>query len=325
MSERSAASPSAVPGADSADPSGTASDNSDDSSSAPADHEASSSPEGVPDGGAPVVESPDTCGNARDVGAAASVAGGETGSDAAAELLVADSGSTGVEPGAVPPADPEADSAVTRAAVAATVAAEAATFAASAAAAAADAAAEAAAASAEAAEAAALAADLAAAATRGSAAGTGAAGEPEAGDDVPEDDGSEAATHSDVPGDETVAEAEPRAGGIAAWGADRRRDLLAYIGVPLVTLFAAPALVLFWGIVILGSSSESPAICDGVRAVNGCEELTWRVIRVHVLGFLGLWALLWALPWWRGLRRPRVLLALAAGVVLFAGLLRLAA
>ena len=92
-----------------------------------------------------------------------------------------------------------------------------------------------------------------------------------------------------------------------------------------MTLFAAPFLVLALALVILGNSSEAPAICDGVRAVNGCEELTWRVVRVHVLGFLGLWALLWVVPWRRGLRRPRVLLALASGLFLLAGLLRLAA
>jgi hypothetical protein len=134
-----------------------------------------------------------------------------------------------------------------------------------------------------------------------------------------------AAACDDVPDGETFAEVEPQAPEVTARGADRRRDLLAYICVPLVTLFAMPALVLFWGIVILGRSPEPPAICDEVLAVNGCEEVTWVVVRVHVLGFLGLWALLWALPWWQSLRTPRVLLALAAGVFLFAGLLRLAA
>ncbi|SDT72687.1 hypothetical protein SAMN04489716_6469 [Actinoplanes derwentensis] len=166
-------------------------------------------------------------------------------------------------------------------------------------------------------------------ATGGLPAGIGAVDGTAIGDDVREDvGGDDAPPYSDVPGDEAdeaLPEAEPEARGIAAWGSDRRRDLLAYIGVPLGTLFAAPALVLFWGIVILGSSTSSPAICDGVRVVNGCEEATWLVIRVHVLGFLGLWALLWVLPWWRGLRTPRALLALTSGVFLFAGLLRLAA
>ncbi|GID93391.1 hypothetical protein Adi01nite_28030 [Amorphoplanes digitatis] len=326
MSEPSAA--PAVSGTDSQAPSGTVSDNNDDSPSATADHEASSSP----------VEAPN--GNDRDAGEevvsdTASAAGG-----GAVPAPVTDSDATAVEPGASPAADPEFDSAAAQAAAAhaanaAAVAAHAAAEAADAAAEAADAAAEAAdaaagaaqaaAVAADAAEAAAVAANLALTATRGRPAGIGVAGKTETDDEVPVDAGAEAATGSDVPGDETLAETEPQARGIAAWGTDRRRDLLAYICVPLVTLFAVPTLVLFWGIAILGNSTGTPAICDGVRAVNGCEEATWAVIRVHVLGFLGLWALLWALPWWQGLRTPRVLFAAAAGAFLFAGLLRLAA
>jgi hypothetical protein len=126
-------------------------------------------------------------------------------------------------------------------------------------------------------------------------------------------------------GDDDYEEAEGRPRGLQRWMSDRRRDLLGYISVPVVTLFAAPVLVAFWGIVILGSDSYAPSMCDNVRAVNGCEELTWGVIRVHVLGFLGVWALLWVLPWWRGLRQPRVLLALLSGAVLFAAVLRMAA
>ncbi|GIF38624.1 hypothetical protein [Actinoplanes xinjiangensis] len=126
-------------------------------------------------------------------------------------------------------------------------------------------------------------------------------------------------------GDDDYEEAEGRPRGLQRWMSDRRRDRLGYISVPVVTLFAAPVLVAFWGIVILGSDSYAPSMCDNVRAVNGCEELTWGVIRVHVLGFLGVWALLWVLPWWRGLRQPRVLLALLSGAVLFAAVLRMAA
>jgi hypothetical protein len=133
-----------------------------------------------------------------------------------------------------------------------------------------------------------------------------------------------------APGDGVDVEAAPddetefRGRGLARWTADRRRDLLAYIAVPVVALFAAPALVAFLGIAILGSTSEAPSMCDEVRVVNGCEELTWSLIRAHVLGFLGLWALLWVMPWWRGLRTPRVLLALASGAVLFIAVLRMA-
>ncbi|MBW6437425.1 hypothetical protein KZ829_27200 [Actinoplanes hulinensis] len=329
MSERSTA--PAVPSADSPDPSGAAPNNTDDSPSATADHEASSPTAEAPDDEAATVDSPGTSGSDRDAGDTTdSVGDGETVSDTASAAdsravvePVTDSDATAVQSGASPAADPEIDSIVARAATAAAAAA----LAANAAATAADAAADAAAAAADAAEAAAVAADLAVTAVRGCLAGTGADDETKTDDDVPEDAGGEAAACSDTPGDETFAEAqaEPRARGIVAWGADRRRDLLAYICVPLVTLFAAPALVLFLGIVILGSSTGSPAICDEVRAVNGCEEATWDVIGAHVLGFLVLWALLWALPWRRGLRTPRVLLALAASVFLFAGLLRLAA
>ncbi|MBB4752310.1 hypothetical protein [Actinoplanes lobatus] len=324
-----------MPDADSPNPSGTAPNNTDDSPSTTADHETSSTSAEAPDDEAATAGSPGTSGSDLDAGDTAdSVGDGESISDTASAAdsravvePVTDPDATAAEPDPSPAAGPEIDSVVAQAATAATVAAAAAAFAAHTAAAAADAAAEAAAAAAEAAEAAAVAADLAATAARGCPAGIGAAGETKTGDDVPEDAGGEAATCSDTPGDETFTEAQatPRAHGIAAWGADRRRDLLAYICVPLVTLFAAPALVLFSGIVILGSSTDSPAICDEVRAVNGCEEVTWDVIGTHLLGFLALWALLWALPWWRGLRTPRVLLALTAGFFLFAGLLRLAA
>jgi hypothetical protein len=314
MSERSAV--SAVPD-----------NNDDDSPSATADHEASTSPAEAPDSETPAAVSPGTGGNDHDADdAAGSSGGGETASAADGREVsepVTDSDATAVEPGASPAAGPESDSAVAQAAQAAASAAAAAARAAAEAAAAAAEAAEAAAAAAEAAEAAAVAANLAVTAIGAGPAGTRAAGATD--DDVPEDADGETETGSDLPEDETFAEAEPRARGIAAWTADRRRDLLAYICVPLVTLFAVPALVLLWGIVILGNSTDSPAICDGVRGANGCEEATWVVIRVHVVGFLGLWALLWAVPWRQGLRTPRVLLALAAGLFLFAGLLRLAA
>lgn len=244
----------------------------------------------------------------------------ETEADRGATETVADRGSAADVVGGVPD----------ETAAAVLIAAEAAAHAATAAAAAAAAAADAADAAVEAARAAAVAAELAAA---GSATAAGPAGDmPET--EKPEDEEEPAASAVDgdlpeggVPEDEVPEDEEGAAParGLSRWTSDRRPDLVSYLLVPVVTLFAAPMLVAVLGLAILGSGSEPPSVCDEVRAVNGCEELTLSLVSAHVLGFLVFWAALWVLPWWRGLRLPRLLLAVASGLVLFAAVLRMAA
>jgi hypothetical protein len=199
------------------------------------------------------------------------------------------------------------------AASAAAEAAAAAERAAIAAASAAEAAATAAATAAEASAAAAVAADLAAIAAEASLGTT---------TEVPPGLDTDSGDEGDEDDDETGG---TPARGLARWTSDRRPDVLGYLLIPVVTIFAAPVLVAILGVVILGGGSGPPAICDEVRAVNGCEELTWSLVGLHVLGFLVLWAGLWALPWWRGLRTPRLLLAVASTLVLFTAVLRMAA
>jgi hypothetical protein len=208
------------------------------------------------------------------------------------------------------------------AASAAAEAAAAAERAAIAAASAAEAAAAAAATAAEASAAAAVAADLAAIAAEAS---LGTTTEVPPGLDTDSGDESSGGYQDDEGDEDDDETGGTPARGLARWTSDRRPDVLGYLLIPVVTIFAAPVLVAILGVVILGGGSGPPAICDEVRAVNGCEELTWSLVGLHVLGFLVLWAGLWALPWWRGLRTPRLLLAVASTLVLFTAVLRMAA
>ncbi|WP_157740204.1 hypothetical protein [Micromonospora auratinigra] len=93
---------------------------------------------------------------------------------------------------------------------------------------------------------------------------------------------------------------------------------------PLLTLVAGPVVAGCLGMLVtLGDQSE-PAFCDRVRAENGCEEATLAMLAGHAVGFAVLWLLLWAVPWWRGLRAVRILLALVAVMVLVAAPIRMA-
>ncbi|MBY8871823.1 hypothetical protein K7640_08215 [Micromonospora sp. PLK6-60] len=102
------------------------------------------------------------------------------------------------------------------------------------------------------------------------------------------------------------------------WLPDRRRDLAGWVVTPLLTLVAAPVLACAAGLLasLLHPSPHSPALCQQALADNRCEETTLRVIGGHVAIAGGLWLLLWVVPWWRGLRPLRILLAVAATVVL---------
>ncbi|MFY1573397.1 hypothetical protein ACN26Z_00685 [Verrucosispora sp. WMMD703] len=103
---------------------------------------------------------------------------------------------------------------------------------------------------------------------------------------------------------------------------DRHRDLTGYVLTPLLTLAAAP-LVACCTALLADDGQAYPSVCDPVRAVNGCEERVLGIVAGHVLSFAALWLLLWVLPWWRGLRMARILLAVIASAVVVALVLRI--
>ena len=104
---------------------------------------------------------------------------------------------------------------------------------------------------------------------------------------------------------------------------DRRRDLRGWLAAPLVTLVLAPALAGSIGILVAEASTSYPGICDAAAATNGCQETVFAMFTLHARVFLIGWLLLWALPWWRGLRPYRIGAAIAVGAVLLAAPLRL--
>ncbi|MDT0528168.1 hypothetical protein RM555_04065 [Micromonospora sp. DSM 115977] len=99
---------------------------------------------------------------------------------------------------------------------------------------------------------------------------------------------------------------------------DRRRDVAGWLVTPLFTLVAAPVLACIAGMVASpeGGANRTPALCEKAVAENMCEETTLGVIGLHVAISGAMWLLLWAIPWWRGLRTLRVALAVIATVVL---------
>jgi hypothetical protein len=72
---------------------------------------------------------------------------------------------------------------------------------------------------------------------------------------------------------------------------------------------------------LFGNDTAAP--CEQSLLENRCEETTLRLLGLHGVLFGLLWLLLWAVPWWRGLRTPRIVLALVAGAVLIAAPLRM--
>ncbi|MEV6811155.1 hypothetical protein [Micromonospora sp. NPDC051296] len=96
---------------------------------------------------------------------------------------------------------------------------------------------------------------------------------------------------------------------------------------PLFTLVAAPVLACIAGVLAsLGNNAtRTPALCAKAVADNMCEETTLGVIGGHVVISGAIWLLLWVIPWWRGLRTLRVLLAVVATVVLVLLPVRMAA
>lgn len=108
---------------------------------------------------------------------------------------------------------------------------------------------------------------------------------------------------------------------------DRRRDLAGWLVTPLFTLVAAPVLACIAGVLatLAAENNAPPALCAETKAYNMCEESILGAAGLHVVISAGMWLLLWVLPWWRGLRTLRVVLAVAATVVLVLLPLRMAA
>ncbi|WP_406106170.1 hypothetical protein [Micromonospora globbae] len=99
---------------------------------------------------------------------------------------------------------------------------------------------------------------------------------------------------------------------------DRRRDLAGWLLTPLYTIVGAPVVAGCIGLVVMTGGAQRPEFCASVRADNGCEEKVLAVLGGHAVLFGALWLSLWALPWWRGLRVPRIVLAVVAFGVLVA-------
>lgn len=95
---------------------------------------------------------------------------------------------------------------------------------------------------------------------------------------------------------------------------DRSRDMRGWLTTPLVTLLLAPGIAISLGILV-SLSSTSP-VDTGERAADDMLVLHARIFAVG-------WLLLWALPWWRGLRGIRIGAAVVTGLVLIAGPVRL--
>ncbi len=69
---------------------------------------------------------------------------------------------------------------------------------------------------------------------------------------------------------------------------------------------------------------ELPGLC-AAAGPHGCEEAALSRVAAGTLAAAALWTALWAIPWWYGLRRLRVGVALAAFLALLAGPARVAA
>jgi hypothetical protein len=111
------------------------------------------------------------------------------------------------------------------------------------------------------------------------------------------------------------------------WSVDRSRDITGWLVTPLLTLLAAPVLACLAGILATSwadTAGRPPTLCKEALATNSCEEVTLGVIGAHGVISGVTWLLLWVIPWWRGLRTLRVLLAVAVTVVLVLLLVRLA-
>jgi hypothetical protein len=105
---------------------------------------------------------------------------------------------------------------------------------------------------------------------------------------------------------------------------DRGRDLAGWLITPVVTLVLALAVTGIMLLLLVGTSSLYPSVCDGVEAVNGCGEKVRDLLVLHFRIFAVGWVLIWAIPWWRGLHKFRIALAVLAGLALTSAPVQLA-
>ncbi|SCE66648.1 hypothetical protein GA0070607_0143 [Micromonospora coriariae] len=107
---------------------------------------------------------------------------------------------------------------------------------------------------------------------------------------------------------------------------DRHRDLAGWLLTPLITLVVAPVMAGAVGMVVLvgGAFDRTPALCESALGDNRCEEVTLGMLGEHAVLSAAVWLLLWLVPWWRGLRKLRVLLAIIDCAVLVAAPIRMA-
>ncbi|WP_156312972.1 hypothetical protein [Micromonospora sp. HK10] len=107
---------------------------------------------------------------------------------------------------------------------------------------------------------------------------------------------------------------------------DRRRDLRGWLLTPLTTLVVAPVTAGAVAMVMLvgGAFDGTPALCEPAVGENRCEEVTLGMLGEHVVLAAAVWLLLWLVPWWRGLRKLRLLLAIIVCAVLVAAPIRMA-
>lgn len=105
---------------------------------------------------------------------------------------------------------------------------------------------------------------------------------------------------------------------------DRRRDLAGWLLTPLYTLVGAPVLAGCVGMIVVLGADQPPELCAAARADNTCEETTLAMLGGHAVLFAVMWLLLWLVPWWRGLRILRILLAVLAAAVLVLAPIRMA-
>ncbi|WP_433303062.1 hypothetical protein ACQP2F_10980 [Actinoplanes sp. CA-030573] len=129
-------------------------------------------------------------------------------------------------------------------------------------------------------------------------------------------------------GDETLSELdeaeEPEEAEEApAAGIDRRPDVLSWVLTPVLVLVLGPLLAGAVAVLVATSETGYPALCRSAAADNRCEEVVLRMAGQHAVAFVVGWALVWALPWWRGLRAYRIALGVLVVLLLVAAPLRL--
>ena len=112
---------------------------------------------------------------------------------------------------------------------------------------------------------------------------------------------------------------EPQAAGL-----DKRPDVLWWLLTP-VLLLVVPLLTASITFFVAQTETGYPAICRAAAPENGCEETVLGMAALHTLIFLAGWLILWALPWWRGLRKYRIGVAVAITLILLAVPVRLLA